>query len=86
MDLPEAIKLYTGQTPPNGYIPDSLLWQAATAAGYWRAQGPPATGAILHELHSRRWSQQEISRRTGIPVSTVNRLIERHRGAVNETE
>lgn len=89
MDTTEAVRLYLAPQPDrytgskSGEPTEADLWKAAEIAGNWRTNGPMATGAILYALHvGHDHSHHEISRRTGIPTTTIGRMIEQRRQEV----
>jgi hypothetical protein len=91
MNTSEAVRLYLAPRPDRyrgsrtGEPSEVDLWQAAEIAGEWRSKGPEATATIFYTLHVKHGhSQHEISRRTGVPTTTIARLIERRREEVAE--
>lgn len=78
MTLEQAASYYLDiNHPPTGDLCADLL-TAGTIAARWRRVGEQATATILHALRDHcGMTERHIESRTGIPQTTVNRLINR---------
>lgn len=78
MTLEQAASYYLDVNhPPTGDLRVDLI-TAGKVAQRWRTVGPEATATILHALRDHcGLSEREIANETGIPQSSVNRLINR---------
>lgn len=78
MTLEQAASYYLDVNhPPTGDLCADLV-TAGQIAQRWRTVGPEATATILHALRDHcGMTERAIQEATGIPQSSINRLINR---------